>query len=236
MRRSGRAVALLVGLGVLAGGAVVADVVARAEAERRIAADLRSSGFDDPVDVDVAGTPFLTQAARRRLDHVEVTAASARLGPRRELMVRDVTAVLDGVTRRRDAYSAERVRYRVTLPYQTLQAQLPRQGVDVGRAPGDRLTVRMTASVFGQEVAVSGTADVEVAGPSALQVRGRSIEVLGVEIDDAILAGRLREALTFRVAVPGLPPGTGLESVAVRRDGLEVVLRGQDVALSGAGG
>jgi hypothetical protein len=60
---------------------LIADRVAVIHAQGRIAARLGDRGFAARPQVTIAGFPFLTQLAARRLDKVVISAAGKKLGP-----------------------------------------------------------------------------------------------------------------------------------------------------------
>jgi LmeA-like phospholipid-binding len=60
---------------------LIADRVALVYAADRVARQIGDRGFPAKPQVSIAGFPFLTQVAARRLNKVVVRAADKRLGP-----------------------------------------------------------------------------------------------------------------------------------------------------------
>jgi hypothetical protein len=76
---------------------LIADRVAVIHAQGRIAARLGDRGFAARPQVTIAGFPFLTQLAARRLDKVVISAAGKKLGP---VEVRRLDVTLHGIRAR----------------------------------------------------------------------------------------------------------------------------------------
>ncbi len=87
---------------------LTADRVAVIRAQGRIAARVRDRGFSAGPQVSIAGFPFLTQLAARRLDKVAISAAGKKLGP---VEVKRLDLTLYGIRASpgRDSRTASRV-------------------------------------------------------------------------------------------------------------------------------
>ena len=73
---------------------LIANRVAVICAQDRLARQIQDRGFSGKPHVTIAGFPFLTQAAARRLDKVVIRAAGKKLGP---LEVRHLDLTLHGM-------------------------------------------------------------------------------------------------------------------------------------------
>ncbi|WP_240136549.1 LmeA family phospholipid-binding protein [Streptomyces sp. MUM 178J] len=228
-RRVGAAAAVLAL--VLAVGLPVADGVSRRVAEGRLAdrvAAERPSVRGEP-DVDIAGGPFLLEAARDRYPEVRVQAdaVTERGRPvRADLTFRDVSG-------RPDGYRARSADARFTVSYDSLGAT----GIGAqrrGRAPAPRLSyagdgqVLVHSTVLGMTAEV--TADVVLAEgavalhPVSVSVAGRAVDPSGPLVARAFTGARL--------PLPALPLGLTPSGVSAGPEGVTLSADAGPVALS----
>ncbi|WP_225755687.1 DUF2993 domain-containing protein [Actinotalea sp. Marseille-Q4924] len=205
---------------VLAGGAVVADGIARDRTEDRLAADLPEQirGLDAPPDVTIGGWPFLTQVLAGELDQVDIAAEEAVL---EGLTLQDVEVRLTGVstdqptTARTAELTAvapvDRLGEVIDLPV-TLTA---RDGslVAEGDVLGIPLEIVLLPTAAGREIAI------EVQEISA---GGGSFDLSGIPGLEGAFDG-------LAVPVDQLPEGLELTDVRVEGDTVVLEAAGEDV-------
>ena len=219
---------------------VVADRVGAAVAERVLADELqRSGGFTSRPDVEVRGVPFLTQVLAGRYDRIDVVARDVDAGEvaGTPVVVSRLSATLRGArVPLQDALSGtvasvpvDRVDARALLPFSVLQRRT--EVGDLTVAPeGDRLRLRGSVEVLGQELTASALSRLTVED-GAVVVTAESVDVGNDFVDD--LVGRtLEDRFDVRVPLTGLPYGLEVDTVAVQPDGLAVTARGTDTVVS----
>ena len=208
----------------------VADRAGAAVAERVLADELqRSGGLSSRPEVDVRGVPFLTQALEGRYDRIDVVARDVDAGevagtqvvvPRLSATLRGAEVPLsDALSGAVTEVPVDRVDARVLLPFSVLQ-----RSSDVGDltvAPeGDRLRLRGTVEVLGQEVSGSALSRLTVEDGSVV-VTAESVDV-GNDVADDLLGRALDGRFDVRVPLRGLPYGLQVDAVTVQPDGLAV--------------
>jgi hypothetical protein len=219
-----KVVGFVVVLGVLGGGAVVADRVAVGVAERRavdaIEANLEVTGTPT---VEIGGFPFLTQLLAGSLDDVTAHASAASL---EGVDVTDVDVQAHGVSTS-SPYSVADVVVTATLPTATLERLLAEQtGLDleVG-VDGDQLVVG--TSFLG--LTVEGRVDPRIEA-GELRIDVTRVSLAGADLDVAALPGDLPGRLSdLVVPIDGLPDGVALADVAVVPEGARLTATGTDV-------
>ena len=219
---------------------VAADRVGAAVAERVLAEELqRSGGFASRPDVEVRGVPFLTQVLAGRYDRVDVVARDVDAGEvaGTPVQVSRLSATLrgarvplgDALDGTVTSVPVDRVDARVLLPFSVLQ-----RSTDVGDltvAPeGDRLRLRGSVEVFGQEVTGSALSRLTVED-GAVVVTAESVDV-GNDLANDLLGRAVEDRFDVRVPLRGLPYGLEVQAVTVQPDGLAVTARGADTVLS----
>jgi hypothetical protein len=219
---------LLTAVVVLAGLAVAGDRIAEEIVENRLAEEAQGELGVRP-EVEIAGFPFLTQLASRRLGEVEVSAASVE---EQGVEVEDVRLRLRGV----EIESLNRARVETAtgtgvVSFQTLQAAAKQAGIELGRA-GDQLRATGPVTVLGQEVTVTALGSISVRdnvimfAPSEFSAGGVPKQVTDA-IGDAVGA-----SWNIRLAVGGLPAGVRLDRVRLVDDGVEVQLSGANLVIA----
>jgi LmeA-like phospholipid-binding len=197
---------------------LVADRVAVIRAGHRVARRIGDRGFSAEPHVTIAGFPFLTQLAARRLTKVVIRAEDAKLGPvevsRLELTLRGIRAGSGGRT-------ASRLSGTVLVGFAGLARMTGTPGLTLSAGGPDR--VKITAGLG----LVTGTATARVtpAAPGGLRIA--VISVSGIPV---AALGPLRH---ITVPLPALPPGVTIQDVTVTGQGLLVHIAGQDVSLGG---
>ena len=208
----------------------VADRAGAAVAERVLADELqRSGGLTSRPEVDVRGVPFLTQALEGRYDRIDVVARDVDAGevagtqvvvPRLSATLRGARVpISDALSGAVTEVPVDRVDARVLLPFSVLQ-----RTSDVGDlsvAPeGDRLRLRGTVEVLGQEVSGSALSRL-IVEDGAVVVTAESVDV-GNDVADDLLGRALDGRFDVRVPLRGLPYGLQVDAVTVQPDGLAV--------------
>ncbi len=213
-------VGTVVTLGVLAGGAVLADRVVHAATEDRLADELAQAlPGDDRPDVMIEGFPFLTQVLAGELTSVHVTSPALTV---EGLGLQDVDARLTDVTT--DApHTAGHARLEADVDPASLAALVP---VD-GEVTVDEAHVVVTTEVLGVPVEV-------LLEPSAagreVRVAVVGVRVAMAEVSAEDLPAALVEPLEdLRLPVDGLPDGVELTDVRVADGVLSVAAEGTDV-------
>lgn len=219
-------VGTVVVLGVLVGGAAVADGVVRERTEDELAANLQTQipGLDAEPEVTIGGFPFLTQVLAGELDEVHATAPSLTVeGIPLEDVVVDLAGVsTDQPTQVRDATMTASV----SLASMTEVLAVP---VDLA-IDGERLVASGDILGLPLEAALAPRAD-----GRAIAVDVETINLGGVEVAVEDLPGALADQLTgLTVPVDGLPEGIELTEVTVTTEGVDLTAAGSDVVLDAA--
>ncbi|HWG92909.1 MAG TPA: DUF2993 domain-containing protein [Mycobacteriales bacterium] len=232
MRALVRLLVLLVVLGVVA---VVADRWAARAVERAVATHLATAGgLDAPPEVEVRGTPFLTQAVRGRYDDVVVRAEGVQAG---ELRVRQFVAQLRGVqVPLGEALSGDVVAVpvdaltaRAVLSYADLSQAVAERGLRLSPAGGGLVRVTGSVRVLGRDLEASAVSRPELVD-GAVVVTAERFEV-GNEVADAVLTRALGDRLDVRLDIAALPYGLELTSLRAGGDGIVLQARSDGAVL-----
>jgi hypothetical protein len=219
---------LIATLLVLAALLVAADLLARRVAEDRLAQYVQQTeSLTQAPEVDIAGTPFLTQAARGEFE--QVTVRSPVLAPPGQVPLREVRARMSGVavplrealTGQFAQITVDQLRVDATAPYSDIAAALTTRLEAQGGAQLSDVTIEPGE---GEEMVVSGRlgvagAQVDLRLPVRLSVDGEELVLTPGQADNA-LPGAARSSLGGRFPIPELPYGLKLASVVPRADGL----------------
>lgn len=219
---------------------MAADRVGAAVAGRVLAEELqRSGGFTARPEVDVRGVPFLTQALQGRYDRIDVVARDVPAGEvagepfevsRLSASLRGARVPLaDALSGTVTSVPVDRVDARVLLPFSVLQRRSDVADLTVA-AEEDRLRLRGSVEVFGQEVTGSALSRI-AAEDSAVVVTAERIDV-GNDVASDLLTRALRGRFDVRVPIGGLPYGLQVDGVSVQPDGLSVTARAPATVLS----
>lgn len=199
---------------------LIADRAALIYTEDQVARRIMDQGFSAKPRVSIAGFPFLTQVAARRLTKVVVSAAGRKLGPV-EVKRLDLTLYRIRVSSGYHAGTAAQLGGTALVGFAGLAGAAGLPGVTVAAAGPDR--VKITAGP-GQGTGIA-TARVTAAGPGGI----RLVVIAAAGIPVAVL-GSLRD---ITLPLPALPPGTMVHDVTVTGQGLLVRLTGQNVSFGG---
>jgi hypothetical protein len=199
---------------------LIADRVALIYVASRVARQIEDRGFLAKPQVSIAGFPFLTQVAARRLNKVVLSAAGKKLGP---VEVQRLDVTLYGIR----VSSGYRVRAACELSGTALigfaglagVAGLP--GLTVAADGPDRVKITIGR---GKGIGTA-TARVTPAGPGGI----RLVVISAGGIPMAAL-GPLRD---ISLPLPALPLGTTIQGVSVTGQGVLVHLAGQNVNFGG---
>ncbi len=211
---------IMAGLVVLLAVLLIADRVAVIFTQDRVARRIADRGFAGQPEVTIAGWPFLTQLARRRLTKVMVSAAGKKLGP---VEVKHLEVTLYGM--RMDAgnhtSTASRLSGSALIGFAGRAGVAGMPGLTVTADGPDQ--VKITADLG----LVTGTATARVtrAGPGGIRIA--VISAGGIPV---AALGSLRD---ITLPLPALPPGVTIQGVSVSGRGVLVDIAGQDVIFGG---
>ncbi|MFF3322047.1 DUF2993 domain-containing protein [Streptomyces sp. NPDC002889] len=224
-RLRGRRLWTVTALGAVLAALPVADRVAAARAEGRLAERIagRHSAVVGTPQVRIDAFPFLLSAAEGTFSCVEVRA-DAVTGEGRPVRA---SVKLRGVSEKAGTYTAASADAQFTAPFGSLVTGL---GPDVSvSAAGDR-RLRIDREILGLPLTV--TAELRLAGhtvtvvPVSAAIAGRRIDPADPRVA-RVLAGRER-------VVPELPAGLGPTDVSVTDAGVTLHARADDVRLTRA--
>ncbi|WBB66192.1 DUF2993 domain-containing protein [Micromonospora sp. WMMD812] len=250
-RRRGRRalVVLLVLLLVLAGLLVVADRVAAGVAERAIADQVRQevakqAAQSSPPEVEVGGFPFLTQVLDGRYERISIVLREVRGSvqgdaislPVLDVDAHDVRASLDTIRSGQGEVVAETVNGTATISYDSLAALLDRPGLKLSEQ-GGKLAVTAPVDILGQQLTVTGTADVTVSEQGKVGLRFNNLDAEG--LPNVPLARTLlnnyAQGISVDVPLPDLPFQLAVREVRPLPEGLTVTADARDVPINAAG-
>jgi hypothetical protein len=199
---------------------LIADRVALIYVASRVARQIEDRGFRAKPQVSIAGFPFLTQVAARRLNKLVVSAAGKKLGP---VEVKRLDVTLYGIR----VSSGYRVRTACELSgtaligFASLAGVAGLPGLTVAADGPDRVKITIGP---GKGIGTA-TARVTPAGPGGI----RLVVISARGIPMAAL-GPLRD---ISLPLPALPLGTTIQGVSVTGQGVLVHLAGQNVNFGG---
>jgi hypothetical protein len=194
---------------------LIADRVAVICAQDRLARQIQDRGFSGKPHVTIAGFPFLTQVAVRRLNKVVIRAAGKELGP---VKVRHLDLTLHGIQGSGHGRTASQLSGTALIGFPGLAGMtgLPRLTL-AADGPG-----RVTITAGLGQVTGTATARVTRAGPGGIRLV--VISAGGIPI---ALLGSLRD---ITMPLPALPPGMTIKSISITGQGVLVHLAGQNVS------
>lgn len=237
-RGLGIVVTLAVALLVLGAGIGV-DRFTAGLAAQRVAQEVTAQAGGQDVAVTIHGFPFLTQAATRRFDHVDLTAASLSF---QGLEIRDITASATGVDVRTE--TAERVEATGTIPTATVQSLVESAVSEaVGEGAADTLTVTLTDATVTASMDLLGLLSLGVdlepsAQPRGIELAVQRVTLGGVAVELSELPFGIGDLLSdslsnLSINLDGqLPEGLTLESIEVLDGAAQVHVTGTDVSLA----
>ena len=141
---------------------LIADRVAVLCAQDRLARQIQDWGFSVKPHVTIAGFPFLTQVAARRLNKVVIRAAGKKLGP---VKVRQLDLTLHGIRGTGNGRTASQLSGTALIAFAGLAGMTGMPGLTLAAGGPDR--VKITAGLGLGQVTGTATARVTRAGPAA---------------------------------------------------------------------
>jgi hypothetical protein len=211
-RRRGRGpVVLLTSLVVLVVLAVIADFVAKAYAQSRIASQVQQSAkMTGKPSVNIEGFPFLTQVAGHNLKAIDISASNVPAG---KFTITAISARATGVHPNSSFNGAtiDHITGSALISFTSLENALGLAGIatisaDPANGPN---AVKVDADVIG-----SVTGKIELTGPNTLTLQLGSLSGL------ASLLGGAVPLQTQTITIPKLPAGLTVKSVTVTSQGI----------------
>jgi hypothetical protein len=228
-RRRHRLLAAAIAIVVLLGLLLVADRVARAYTENRVATQLESDGFPRKPDVTIEGFPFLTQLVARDFHDVQMSSGDIREGP---VTIKTINATLSGI-HVNSGYSGGTVAQltgTALITFPDLAKALASQAGSLGAAAASAASIKLTSAGSDEVKATidvliaSGTATWRVTRTDSNQIRARLVASSGIP---ASLLGSVSD---IRVPLPALPLGLKIKSLRVTAAGVVGKLAGRDIS------
>ena len=208
--------------------------------ERALADGLqRSAALPSRPEVDVRGVPFLTQALEGRYDRIDVVAHHVPVGTvgGPPVTVSRLSATLRGarmplsdvVSGAVTSVPVDGIVARALVPFDVVRRSS--EIADLAVAPeGDRLRLRGTVRVFGQDVTGSALGRLTV-DDGQVVVTAESFDV-GGELASRLLTRGLAGRFDARLPLGALPYGLRVDGVTVQDEGLAVTGHADDAVLS----
>ncbi|WP_411071159.1 DUF2993 domain-containing protein [Streptomyces sp. cmx-4-25] len=227
-----RALRILLILAVVLGGILVGvDRLAVAYAESEAASRTKLSGArSESIEVDIKGFPFLTQAAAKRFDRVDVraTGIQARAGDRKirigelAVVLRDVTVNGEFVGERAGSAAGTAL-----ISYEDLTAASEHEAT---LAYGGNGKMKVTGSVefLGRTLTRSVLSTVTAVNGDTIRVRADEVPGEGIPGVEELVRARTDFERPLHVLA-----GMKVEKVEPRPEGLAVTVSGKDIALVG---
>jgi hypothetical protein len=218
---------------VLGGLFVAADRIAVNVAENKAAEQAQTSeGLSEKPKVSIKGFPFLTQAAGRKLDDVQITANDIAAGDAgQSVRIQKFQADLHGV-RLSNGYShavADTADGSAFLTYADLSKAAP-AGITVSYGGTDkdgRPMVKLTGTVMKARLSVLSQLSVRGADSIGLHAEALPTAFTALGLDNEV-----RQQLDFVTRLTHLPAGITLTDVKTDQDGISVAAKGTDVVLA----
>ena len=214
---------------VLAGLIVAADRVTQAVVQSRVAAQLQSQlNLSQPPTVDLGPFPFLHELIARRVDTAKIRSAEVALPAAEGATASDVRATLYDVRLDDQLQPATAGRAEATglLSYASLSALT---GFDISAAGPDQIQIQFEVQLG--EAPVSGT----IRGRPVLDVENQAMRIEDADISlDSSNQAELEavgELVVRSIPLNVLPDQFQLTSLAVREDGVELSVTGEDLPL-----
>lgn len=223
------AIAVVVVAAVLAVAFYGVDAYAHARVEREVAARLQTElGTPEPPTVDVAGRPFLTQVATRRLREVHVVADDVGRTNDAVLPIRHADLTLHDVTTT-DFWKTMNVARADGTALVDHEALKKAAGVPLVYSGGGRYTIDGAQQLYGLTVqaTVSGRLALDAADQT-VSLADPQVQVSGYTLPD-VVAQQLIKAVVRPIPLEGIPFELRVASVDAADDGLHVGLDGTDI-------
>ncbi|MFI9123347.1 DUF2993 domain-containing protein [Streptomyces bikiniensis] len=227
-----RALRILLILAVVLGGALVGiDRLAASYVESEAAGWTKASGVrSESIEVDVKGFPFLTQAAAKRLDEVDVraTGIQARAGDRQirvgelDVVLRDVTVTGDWTGARAGSAAGTAL-----ISYADLTAASEREAT-VAYGGDGKVKVTGSVKVLGRTLTRTVVSTVTAVNGDTIRVRADEVPGEGIPGVEDLVRARTDFERPLHVLA-----GMRVDKVEPRPEGLVVTVSGKDVSLAG---
>jgi LmeA-like phospholipid-binding len=225
-------VVLVVVLGLVVVGLYFGDRYARARVEARAAAQLQQHlGTPDLPQVDIAGTPFLTQVAARSIGSVHVVADDLGATTDAAVPVKHADLTLTDVTTTDwfTTMTAGHAEGTAQLDYAVLEKLA---GMPLTYLGNGRVQVTEATRVFDQPVkaVITGAPRLDVSAQTITLVNP-TITIAGINLPD-FTAQALLNALLKPIPVRGVPLGLTLSGLTAEDDGVHADLVGDNLPIS----
>lgn len=142
--------------------------------------------------------------------------------------LRDVTASGDGISLTADGLTAQRLDLEATLPFDTAAEQIG-DGIELYPA-GELAGLRRTVELLGRRIDLDATGRV-AAVDGQLVIEPETVDLGSFDWLDQIASAAVRQFVTIRHTVTGIPQGLRLDVVRVTQDGFRVELSGDTVLI-----
>ncbi|MER5735733.1 DUF2993 domain-containing protein [Streptomyces sp. NPDC002262] len=227
-----RALRILLVVAVVLGGLLLgADRLAATWAESEVAGRASlAGGRTDSVEVDIKGFPFLTQAADKRFDEVEVVAKGVHTqAGGKPVRIGELTLALRRVTVTGDwdGFRAGAADGTALISYADLVAASERATAMEYGGPG-KVKVTGSVTVLGRKVTRTVVSSVTLVDGGTVKVRADEVPGEGIPF----LEDLIRERTDFERPL-GRVAGMRVVKVEPRPEGLAVTVTGRDVAVAG---
>ncbi len=143
----------------------------------------------------------------------------------------DVVATGQGIRSGPDGITAARLDVEATQPFAAVAAGIG-GGATLTAAEDGRAELRRSVTVLGRTVDVRATGTVRAEG-GLIVVEPQEIDLGGPDLLGRAVGAAVRELVTIRQPVDGVPEGLVLQEVTVQDDGFRARLSGTDVRLGG---
>jgi hypothetical protein len=228
--------ALLAVVVLLLGLAVLGDRVAAGYAEDEVARQIadRAAVVGIP-EVEIDGSPFVTQVVGGRYDDVRISLTAAELGrgegTRVDVALHGVRVPLSGLLSGTvQELPVERIDGTASLSYELLAAELG-AGTHLERE-GDGVRITRTVELLGRQLPLTAAGQIALEGED-LVIDVDEASGAGVDLPDRLLDGA-EDLLDLRYTVPALPFGLQLTGVSPGEDGVDVRVEATDAVLRAA--
>ncbi len=225
---------LVIALVVLVVLLLAADFGARALAESRVGTEVQARGrLTAAPDVSIEGFPFLLHALQGEYPEVVLTTADVAgdvvPGTRVQLTLSSLRVPIgDALSGNTENATAQSSTTEVLIPATALSAALGRPDLVWSAGADGDPTVSTTVDLLGQQIPVSGTADVTVSN-NTLTLAVQNLTAAGIDVTPALSAAASAVASTLVLSVP-------LGTLPVEVTGGTVTVSGPNVVLTATTG
>ena len=208
-----------------------ADAYAHRRVEREVATQLQSElGTPQPPSVDVAGRPFLTQVAGRKLGEVHLVADDVGQTNGSALPIQHVDLTLHDVTTTDwwKTMNVARAKGTALVGYDALKQAA---GTPLTYTGDGRFRIEGTQQLYGLAVNATITGRLTLdAGKQTVSLADPTVVVSGYTLPD-VVAQQLIKAVVRPIPIEGIPFDLRVDSIDAKDDGLHVGLDGADIPI-----